>query len=475
MIENEKIKSLKLGIQYIKFGEIKKAEEIFLSLLEDNPNDNNALHLLGYINITKGEIDEGIILIKKSLSLIPNFPEALINLGNAYIQKKQYNEAIKAFQKAISIKEVPGFWTALGNAHFAKGDSLNAKISYEKSISLNSNDPIAYNNIGIILKKQGNRDEAKNYFLQSLKFDKNSVDANINLNSVMKEMVPNWHIAMMNDTGRNDALFRAIKDVVQKGDFVFEVGSGSGLLSMMSISQGAGKVVSCETSSEIASTAAKILNKNGYEKQITIINKHSRDIAIGKDLPGKADIIISEILSSEFVGENILSSLYDVKRRLLKVDGKMIPESGGIMIALVGESDFIKENLYVDNVYGFDLSDFNSIINRKHGIKNRHDDINIISDPVEVFHFDFYSEELSIKKLIDLEIEANQSNKCYGVITWNKINLSENITYENDPSKIDSHWTTPLYLFKNPIKVEKGKKIIISCSIEKDRTWYDLK
>ena len=59
----------------------------------------------------------------------------------------------------------------------------------------------------------------------------------------------------------------------------------------------------------------------------------------------------------------------------------MIPESGGIMIALVGESDFIKENLYVDNVCGFDLSDFNSIINRKHGIKNRHDDINIISDP----------------------------------------------------------------------------------------------
>ena len=37
MIENEKIKSLKLGIQYIKSGEIKKAEEIFQSLLEDNP------------------------------------------------------------------------------------------------------------------------------------------------------------------------------------------------------------------------------------------------------------------------------------------------------------------------------------------------------------------------------------------------------------------------------------------------------
>ena len=475
MIENEKIKSLKLGVKYLKSGESKKAEEIFLEILEENPNDNNALHLLGYLNFQRGDVDEGILLIKKSLSIFPNFPEALINLGNAYIQKKQYNEAINSFQKAISLKEVPGFWTLLGNAYFANNDSVNAEISYEKSISLNSNDPITFNNLGVINNLQGNKKEAKNYYLQALKFNKNYVDANVNLDQLNKELVPAWHIAMMNDAGRNDALFRAIKDVVQKGDFVFEVGSGSGLLSMMSISQGAGKVVSCESSSEIAATAAKVLSKNGYEKQITIINKHSRDITIEKDLPGKADIIISEILSSEFVGENILSSLYDVKRRLLKVDGKMIPESGGIMIALVGESDLIKEHFYVDNVCGFDLSDFNSVMSKKHGLKARPGEVEIISDPIEVFHFDFYSEEISTNKTIDLVIEANQSNKCYGVITWNKINLSKNVTYENNPSKIESHWLTPVYLFKNPIEVEKGKKIIISCSIEKDKTWYDLK
>jgi len=288
-------------------------------------------------------------------------------------------------------------------------------------------------------------------------------------------MVPSWHIGMMNDSGRNDALLKAIQDVVNKDDFVFEVGSGSGILSMMSIEQGADRVISCESSSEIASVAEKVIKKNGFEKKIKIINKNSNDINVGTDLPGRADVIISEILSAEFVGEKVLSSLYDVKRRLLKENGKMIPESGSIMISLLGENNIIKENLYVDEVHGFDLSDFNSVINRKHGIKYPPSDINLISDPIEVFHFNFYDEEIFLKKTIELNIKINNSSKCYGVITWNKLNLSQNITYENHPKKLESHWVNPVYLFENPIEVKKDQKVVISCSIEGDRTWYNLR
>ena len=488
MTDTEMISQLNLGMEQLKSGKNKEAEEIFLKILKINPNDNNSLHLLGYLNAERGDVDEGILLINKSLSIFPNFPEALINLGNAYLRIKKYANAINSFQKALSLKKLPAIWTALGNVYLTKvqdeinatggyssGDIDNAKMYYEMSISSNLNDPTAYNNLGIIAIKKGKRDEAKHYFMQAINLNKNFVDANCNLNSLMLEMVPSWHIGMMNDSGRNDALLRAIKDVVNKGDFIFEVGSGSGILSMMSIEQGADRVISCESSSEIASVAEKVIKKNGFEKKIKIINKNSNNINVGTDLPGRADVIISEILSAEFVGEEVLSSLYDVKRRLLKENGKMIPESGSIMISLLGENDIIKENLYVDEVHGFDLSDFNSVINRKHGIKYRPSDINLISDPIEVFHFNFYDEEIFLKKTIDLDIKINNSSKCYGVITWNKLNLSQNITYENHPKKLESHWVNPVYLFEKPIEVKKDQKVAISCSIEKDRTWYNLR
>ena len=473
--KEERVFNLNSSVENLKYGKIKEAEEFLFKVLDEYPDDHNALHLLGHSNVMKGEVDEGIRLIEKSVSVVPNFPEALVNLGNAYILKKKYSEAISSFQKAISLKELPGFWTCLGNAYFANNDIANAEISYQRSVSLGSNSSKAFNNLGVISNKKGNFEEAKGYFLQAINVDKNSVEALCNLDSTIKRMVPNWHIPMMNDSGRNEALLAAIKDTVKENDFVFEVGSGAGLLSMMSVAQGAGTVISCESSDVIADQANNIIKKNGYEKKIKIINKNSRDINVGVDLPKKADIIISEILSSEFVGENVLSSLFDARRRLLKDGGKMIPESGGVQIALLGESDFIKKFLFIDDICGFDFSDFNSVINRKHGIVPRIGDIKIISDSFEPFHFNFYSEEVSLKKSIDLDIEVNETSRCYGVVTWIKMNLTKKIVYENNPIKMESHWSTPVYLFKEPVDLKKGQKMTITCSIKNDRTWYDLK
>tara|TARA_B100000029_G_scaffold414062_1_gene417364 strand:+ start:1096 stop:2526 length:1431 start_codon:yes stop_codon:yes gene_type:complete len=475
MNDNNKISDLNLGVKYFQSGKINEAEEIFLNIIKKSPDHKDALHLLGALNIRKGNIHEGIKLIKKSLSLYPDFPVALTNLGYAYMQIKEYDEAIISFKKAIALKEIHQSWNSLGDAYYKTGDITNSKEAFEKSISLNSNNPLAYYNLGIILKKQGNLRESKNNLLKAIKHKENYVDANFHLDSLMSEIVPNWHIEMMNDNIRNEAFSKAIKEVVDEGDFVFEIGTGSGLLSMMAINQGANKVISCESSSDIASIAQEIINKNGYVDKIKIIEKNSLNIDVGNDIPQKADIVIAEILSSEFVGEGVLPSLYDAKRRLLKEDGKMIPESGAIMIALLGESNFIKERFFVNDIFGYDLSNFNSIISRKHGIHSRPGDVNIISDPSESFCFNFYSEEIFTEKSIDINLEVNKNDKCYGIITWNKLNLSKNVVYENNPTMIKSHWMNIVYLFKKPVEVKKGQDIIITGSLIKDRTWFSLK
>jgi len=145
------------------------------------------------------------------------------------------------------------------------------------------------------------------------------------------------------------------------------------------------------------------------------------------------------------------------------------------MVALLGESNFIKERFFVNDIFGYDLSNFNSIISRKHGIHSRPGDVNIISNPSESFCFNFYSEEIFTEKSIDINLEVNKTDKCYGIITWNKLNLSKNVVYENNPTMIKSHWMNIVYLFKKPVEVKKGQDIIITGSLIKDRTWFSLK
>ena len=174
---------------------------------------------------------------------------------------------------------------------------------------------------------------------------------------------------MMNDKFRNSKYLEAIKLAIEDVDddsLILDIGTGSGLLSMMAAANGAGKVIACETSNIIADTAKKIIHKNGYKEKITVINKKSTELKIGEDLPRKADLIISEILSAEFVGEGVRTSILDANKRLLKKNGKMIPESGTIKISLLGNDKEIFNTISVANVSGFDLSEFNSISHKHH-------------------------------------------------------------------------------------------------------------
>jgi type III protein arginine methyltransferase len=123
---------------------------------------------------------------------------------------------------------------------------------------------------------------------------------------------------MMNDSPRNDAYFAALQNAVTPDTHVLEIGTGSGLLAMMAARLGARQVTTCEVVAEIAETARAIVADNGLAPPVTVIGKKSTKLEIGTDMEERADLLVSEILSSEFLGEGVLGSIEDAKRRLLK-------------------------------------------------------------------------------------------------------------------------------------------------------------
>ena len=105
--------AIDLGVQHHNEGRLSQAESIYNQILQSDPNQPIALHLLGVIAHQKGRNDTAVNLITKALSLKPELAEAHNNLGNALQGLGKLGEAVDSHRKALAVK--PGFIEAHKN------------------------------------------------------------------------------------------------------------------------------------------------------------------------------------------------------------------------------------------------------------------------------------------------------------------------------------------------------------------------
>ena len=235
------------------------------------------------------------------------------------------------------------------------------------------------------------------------------------------------------------------------------------------------KVTTCEGIPLIASTAKKIIANNGMADVIKVVAKKSTDLMVVEDLPRKADLLVSEILSSEFLTEGVFSSIEDAKRRLLIPEGKIIPSSGSIMISLFG-GDCIGENIIVDDVCGFNLRDFNSITSKRRALSANDYEVELLTDDVEAFCFDFNKFYYFVPEQKIIKVPIRKVGRCYGIIQWNRMKMDDTINFENHPSvkAAASGWQHMLYVFDEPINVEPNQIAVVSAGHTRDVPWFGL-
>jgi len=453
-------------------GRFNDAEKLAVSITNEFPKHQFGWKVLGAVLGQTGRKSEAVHANQTSVALSPQDAEAHSNLGNMLKELGRLDEAEARYTQAIALK--PDYAEAhsnLGVTLKELGRLDEALASYTQAIALKPDFAEAHYNLGATLQDLGRLDEALASCKQAIALKPDYAKSRMNLNSVASSAVPAWHLAMMNDEVRNKAYSDALKLAVGDGDVVLDIGTGSGLLSLMAAASGAEKVITCETSRTIAQAAKEIIDINGYSGKISVLNKKSTDLVVGVDLPQRADLIISEVLSSEFVGEGVRTTILDANKRLLKKGGRMIPQSGKIRIALIDNSPEIFNNTSVASVYGFDLSKFNSISQNKFNLKLRDKPL-LLSNPEDAFNLNLYhdSEVVGEEKIIKLRV--NQNGLCVGLIQWIWIHLYKEIEYENKPGENDSHWSTPIYLFDEPVVAKIGDVLEIKAVLGEDYVWF---
>ncbi|VDP96854.1 unnamed protein product [Trichobilharzia regenti] len=145
---------------------------------------------------------------------------------------------------------------------------------------------------------------------------------------------------MLHDSDRNYKYRLALEHTIQrlkkqnpeKPVHVLDIGTGTGLLSMMAVKAGAHLVTACESFRPMAKCAQRILHNNGLSEKINVIPKRSTDLVVGVDMPRKADVLVAELFDTELIGEGALETYRHAAENLITADASLIPCAANIYV-----------------------------------------------------------------------------------------------------------------------------------------------
>ena len=469
---------IKAGFELHQYGRLDEASRHYEQALAGAPDDPDALHLLGALNLQRDRPREAVELIERALAVTPKNADYLNNLGNAYVALEQPAEAADAFRKATKQRsDFAQAFISLGSTLGQLGEHEEALTALRRAIDLDPTSVDARCNRGVSLQALERVDEAIDAFSGALKVDPTHAPSLQNmalaleheesrrfarrgevlkllaaanaglpdseqrdLGYLYRTLVPRWHFPMLNDDPRNAAFEAAIQSAVKPGSVVLDIGTGSGLLAMMAARAGAKHVYACEMIAPLADRARAIVARNHLQDRITILAKRSTDLKLGVDLPEAATVLVTETVDVGLLGEATLPSIEHARRELLVPDATIIP-CGATVHGMLIESAAIRALDQVGEVRGFDLSDFNQFSStpRYFQAGMRHHPYRQLSAVFDVFAFDFRQGSPG-ERTLELNVPVTEVGRFDAVAFWFSLHLNETISLDTGPFEQDSHW-----------------------------------
>ena len=128
-------------------GDLNDASSIFLSMLEENPEDLFALNAMGIISYAVENINDANYYFSKAIESHPNNTLGYLNRSQLYKYQKDYKNAIADITTAINIDPAQPDSYIIRGAMYADTDQWNEAVNdYSKAIESDDfqKDPYAY-------------------------------------------------------------------------------------------------------------------------------------------------------------------------------------------------------------------------------------------------------------------------------------------------------------------------------------------
>ena len=130
------------------------------------------------IDVENGEFNNPINLCNRAIELDNDYVNSYLNLGNAYIGKKEFDTAIKTLNQGVEIDpDFENFWNAIGFANERKAEYDDAIKAYKRAIEIKGNYAQAWYNMGTSYKLKNELNEAIDSYKKAIEIDSSLANA----------------------------------------------------------------------------------------------------------------------------------------------------------------------------------------------------------------------------------------------------------------------------------------------------------
>ncbi|XP_004371702.1 protein arginine N-methyltransferase 7 isoform X1 [Trichechus manatus latirostris] len=321
-----------------------------------------------------------------------------------------------------------------------------------------------------------------------------------------QEIARSSYADMLHDKDRNVKYYQGIRAAVsrvkERGQkaLVLDIGTGTGLLSMMAVTAGADFCYAIEVFKPMADAAVKIVEKNGFSDKIKIINKHSTEVTVGPDgdMPCRANILVTELFDTELIGEGALPSYEHAHRHLVQENCEAVPHRATVYAQLVESRRMWSWNklfpIHVQTSLGEQVIVPPLELERCPGAPSVYDiqlnqvspaDFTVLSDVLPMFSVDFSKQVSSSAACHSRQFEPLVSGRAQVVLSWWDIEMDPEgkikctmapFWAHSDPEGLQwrDHWMQCVYFLSQEEPVIQGSALCLVAHHDDYCVWYSL-
>lgn len=211
--------------------------------------------------------------------------------------------------------------------------------------------------------------------------------------------------------------------------------------------------------------------KNGLERQVGVLARKSTGLAVGRDLPRRADLGVSEILDLALIGEGVIPTMRYAPAELPAPGAVVIPQAAVIRGALIALPDLRAVNP-IAMIEGFDLSPFDRFRNRNAGIPvdlqtERHQ---VLGPAADLFGFDF-AQALAMPHERIVAFRTDGAGTAHGVALWCEPTLHGAVTASTVPGGDLRHWKPTVHFLDRDVAIAPGQEVALAVGHD-DGGWW---
>ncbi|WP_320043999.1 tetratricopeptide repeat protein [uncultured Desulfobacter sp.] len=164
-----------------KAGRFAEAEKGYRQILKIKPEWGQAMSALGILYLDQNRTDKAIPLFERAAGLSPPDLSACYQLGRLKQMENDHQGAIPIYQLMLEQQPEAGLvWNNLGVAYRETGQADDAMESFRAAIRFAADMAEAWNNLGVALDEQGQVEPALNAYQKAIKIQPEYVSPHLN-------------------------------------------------------------------------------------------------------------------------------------------------------------------------------------------------------------------------------------------------------------------------------------------------------